>query len=202
MSHRVFLAINLPEGIKKELQRAQKEINEMFPEELSQGLFKWVPKDNLHLTLQFIGYIREQELQGICQTVKQVAASSKPFSLRLQRVCYGPPRKMPPRLIWVELEQSKELMQLVEKLGAVEKRPFSPHVTLARIRTWQWKQIEPEERPEIEQELDLSFEVKSIEVMESKLKRSGPEYTALFSSPLKSGNVKFQSSNVNSMSNA
>lgn len=67
-----------------------------------------------------------------------------------------------------------------------ENRAFSPHITLSRIRTWQWRQMEPEERPEVNKDISLSFEVNSIEVMESQLKRGGSEYTILESAQLNS----------------
>ncbi|MDP2664070.1 MAG: hypothetical protein Q8P08_01380 [bacterium] len=69
-------------------------------------------------------------------------------------------------MVWVVGEKVKEFN-------------LSPHVTLGRLKTWQWRQMEPEERPEVSEEIDLSFEVNSIEVMESQLKRFGPEYTVL-----------------------
>ena len=65
-----------------------------------------------------------------------------------------------------------------------EKRGFSSHITLERIRQWEWRRIEPEERPEIEEEINLSFLVNSIKVMESLLKRKGPKYTILESANL------------------
>jgi len=58
-----------------------------------------------------------------------------------------------------------------------------PHINLGRIKTWQFRQIEPEERPEINENINLSFEVNSIEIMESRLKRTGPDYTILESCP-------------------
>jgi 2'-5' RNA ligase len=67
-----------------------------------------------------------------------------------------------------------------------ESRIYTPHITLGRIRVWEFRQIEPEERPDIEKEISLSFQVNSIEVMESQLKRGGSEYTILKSCPLKS----------------
>ena len=60
-----------------------------------------------------------------------------------------------------------------------ENRPYTPHITLGRIRQWEFRAMEPEERPEIEEEINLSSEVKSIEVMESKLKPQGPDYFVL-----------------------
>ncbi len=182
MPHRIFIAINLPEEVKGELGK----LGDLGG--LGEAV-KWVKKDNLHLTLLFIGYVRDEEIPQICQIVKETAQGLKPFSLKFERVCYGPPKKMPPRLIWLDLEKKPELVQFAEKLKKemaqadilrkVENREFSPHITLGRIRTWQWRRIEPEERPDIERELDLQFEVSSIEIMESVLKRTGPEYTIL-----------------------
>lgn len=187
--HRIFIAINLPEGIRKGLENLEKEISGLFPEEFSGGVVRWVKKDNLHLTLFFIGSIPDGQVPQVCEIVKKIAQSQEPFSLSFKKVCYGPPRKMPPRMIWLELDRSPELLNLAEELKKgigesgllrrMEARPFSPHITLGRIRTWQWKRIEPEERPEIDREISLAFEVKSIEVMESRLKRTGAEYTIL-----------------------
>jgi 2'-5' RNA ligase len=191
---RIFIAINLPEEIKEKLEKLEKEIADLFPPELNKGMFRWVKKENLHLTLLFIGSVREEEIPKICQIVKSAAQSQDPFSLRIEKVSYGPPKKIPPRLIWVEVERKPELLALAEKLKKamaesgilrkIEQREFSPHITLARIKTFQWRRMEPEEKPEIEKEISLDFEVNSIEVMESKLKPSGAEYTILESAKL------------------
>ena len=189
MKHRIFIAINLPEKIKDELEKLEKETAELFPEETSRGLIRWVKKDNLHITLLFLGYIEEENIPQICKIVNEIAKTQNPFSLEFKKVLYGPPNKIPPRLIWVDLEKSTELTDLVKKLKEkveetgflekMEKREFSPHITLGRIRTWQWKRIEPEERPDIKKDISLNFEVNSVEVMESQLKRSGAEYAIL-----------------------
>lgn len=195
MAHRIFIAINLPEKIKNGLENLGKETAELFPEETSRGLIRWVKKDNLHITLLFLGYLKEENIPQICQIVNQIAKTQNPFSLEFKKILYGPPNKIPPRLIWVELEKSRELTEIVKKLRQkveeigvlekMEKREFSPHITLGRIRTWQWKRIEPEERPDIEKDISLNFEVHSIELMESQLKRTGAEYTILETCNLK-----------------
>ena len=192
--HRIFIAINLPENIKEKLADLEKEIANSFPQEVSRGMIRWVKKENLHLTLLFIGSVREEEIPQICQIIKIIAQTQKSFSMRFEKVGYGPPGKMPPRLIWLDLEKKPELLTLAEKLKKemakagilrkIENRAFSPHITLGRIRTWQWRRIEPEERPVIEKEISLDFEVKSIEVMESILKRTGSEYIILESAKL------------------
>src|SRR3989344_4503337 len=60
-----------------------------------------------------------------------------------------------------------------------DKNTFTPHITLARINEWQWRQIELEERPEVNEIIDMTFPVESIEVMESELTKQGPRYTVI-----------------------
>lgn len=184
--HRVFIAINLPEDIKKALAKYK----ERYPD-LSA---RWTEKDNLHVTLEFLGYLTDQEIVDVCKIAGKVAKNHSLFSVNLNKILYGPPKKMPPCMVWAEGEKSEELAKLKndlqEKLvNAINYRPenkaFAPHVTLARIKEWQFKQINPEERPEINESIDLTFTVESIEVMESQLKRSGPAYSVLESRQLK-----------------
>lgn len=189
MRHRTFIAINLPEEIKRKLSEYQGKWPELP--------IRWTKEENLHITLIFLGYLSDEELLEICKITKEVASRNQSFSINLNKICYGPPKKMPPRMIWVNGEKSREFTTLkddIEKsLGtservsfSPEKRVFSPHITLGRIRAWEFRQIEPEERPEVDEDIDLSFEVNSIEAMESQLKRGGPNYAVLESAPLKS----------------
>jgi len=181
MQHRIFIAINFPEEIKRQLEKFQSQWPELP--------IRWTKPENLHITLAFLGYLSDQELPEICKIVKEVASRHKPFSINLIKICYGPPKK-PPRMIWVEGEKSKDLANLqidLEKSLTFsenikfepEERSFTSHITLGRIRQWEFRQIEPEERPNVETDISLSFDVSSIEVMESFLKRTGPEYEIL-----------------------
>ena len=192
MRHRIFIAINLPEEIKNKLAFYQEKIEELFTpyrnEVSGAGPCRWTKKENLHLTLFFLGYLTDEEIPELCKIAKEVSSKYSQFTVNLNKICYGPPKKMPPRMIWVQGKKSKILSDLKEDLEksltenirfSPESREFSPHLTLGRIKTWQWRQIEPEDRPEVEEDISLSFNVNSIEVMESKLKRSGPEYTIL-----------------------
>ena len=165
MRHRVFIAINLPEDIKKTLVKYQ----EKWPE----LPVRWTKKDNLHITLEFLGYVSNDELANVLEKTKELSLKHQPFSIILNKICYGPPKKMPPRMVWVCGEK-------------IEEFNLFPHITLGRIRVWEFRKIEPEERPAVDEEINLTFKVKSIEVMESVLKRGGPNYTILKSCPLKS----------------
>jgi len=185
MRHRVFIAINLPAEIKRELANFQSKWPELP--------VRWVRLENLHITLAFLGYLSDEELVEVLKITKEAAQRNSAFQINLVKICYGPPKKMPPRMIWVEGEKSKELGKLQGDLenslaGRItykeESRPYTPHITLGRIRQWEFRQIEPEERPEVNEEISLSFGIKSIEVMESQLKKGGAEYTILESAQL------------------
>ena len=164
MKHRIFIAINLPEKIKNRLV----EYKDKWPE----LPIRWTKKENLHITLEFLGYMTDEELIELFQKTKGIASGKESFTLRLNKICYGPTDKKPPRMVWVMGEKIKEFN-------------LTPHITLGRLKTWQWRQMEPEERPEVSEDIDLAFEVNSIEVMDSQLKREGPEYAVLESFPLK-----------------
>jgi len=185
--HRVFIAINLPENIKKELISYQ----EKWPE----LPVRWTKRENIHITLVFLGSVSDEDILEICKIAREVAERHSAFPINFKRICYGPPGKMPPRMVWAEGEKSRDLGGLQQDLensisniniGKSEKREYAPHLTLGRIKEWEFKKIEPEERPEIDFEINLSFEVNSIEVMESELRKGGPEYTILESCLLSS----------------
>lgn len=179
---RLFIAINLPDSAKESLL----EFTSRWPELPA----RWVKKENLHLTLIFIGYTQETHIPEICNIIKQVAKHNSSFNLKVTKIVYAPPKTLPPKMIWAMVEKSNELDKLQKDLEASlsnsnnipfspEKRPFSPHITLARIKTWSWRQIDPEERPEVDEMVNINFKVSSIELMESKLKKEGAEYTIL-----------------------
>lgn len=189
MRQRIFIAINLPEEIKEELLNYQKNWPELP--------VKWIKKESLHITLIFLGYISDEELPKIIKIIKEVSKRHSPFSINLTKICYGPPKKIPPRMVWIEGEKSEELGKLqkelenalfsvsIKELKEPENRPYTPHITLGRIRQLEFRQIEPEERPEIDEDISINFEVKSIELMESHLSKGGAEYIVLESMPFR-----------------
>ncbi len=183
--HRVFIAINLPGDVKKTLAR--------YEEKWGVVPAKWTPKDNLHITLVFLGDVTDEELGEVCMIAKEIAKKHQPFEISLKNVGYGPDEKLPPRMIWASGEKSSELSALKQELEFAflqnidfkpELKVFSPHITLARVSAFAWRAIEPEERPEVGEMIELPFTVESIDVMESELKKGGPQYTIVDSHQL------------------
>lgn len=185
MKHRVFIAINLPEDIKKKVYDFRQKWD-FLP-------VRWTKRDSLHLTLVFIGYVSDEEVVQICNLTKQLAAKHQPFFINFEKILYGPPLRQaqgkPPRMFWLKGKASEELSRIKKELentlissdglGAFrsEHRPFSPHITLARIKMGEWHNLE--KLPEIEQDFKAGFAVNSLEVMESDLKKDGAEYAVL-----------------------
>jgi 2'-5' RNA ligase len=188
--HRIFIAINLPEDIKKELAKIESKYLEIP--------CKWTARDNLHITLEFLGDLTAQEIGDTCITVKETVKFHKPFSIDLKKILYGPndylkEKNKIPKMIWAEGGDCQELFdlkndlqnRLLEKVRfKPEQRKFLPHITLARISTWEFRKMDPEEIPDVSEDVDLVFSVESIEVMESELKKGGPRYTILDSQEL------------------
>lgn len=146
---------------------------------------KAVAAANLHMTLKFLGNIDTSWLAGIgrdlCETVSQRSA----FDLTL-RGLGAFPKPSRPSVIWAGVTPPDPMIQLA---GAVEQtlvtfgftaesRPFSPHVTLARI-----KRRPPEELSRLlERSADMgfgNFNVDEIILMQSELSPHGPRYTPL-----------------------
>jgi len=186
MKHRIFIAINLPDSVRKELLS--------FSSHWPELPCRWTKKENLHITLTFLGYLSDDEVLKVLKVTEEVARRNSSFFITLNKIIYAPPQKIPPRMIWAVGDPPKEMCLLKEDLDQSlthagipfisEREKFLLHVTLGRIRTWEWRQIEPEERPDISEDISLNFRVNSIEAMESRLKRGGAEYTVLKSYPL------------------
>jgi 2'-5' RNA ligase len=127
--HRLFIAVDFPDEVNETLA------NICF------GIpgAKWVPKDQMHLTLRFIGDADDTMLSDIAEILENVNSSH--FSLSLKGVGYFPPRRKP-NVLWAGIEPSEGLMELrdsveslLEELGLPgEERKYHAHVTLARLR--------------------------------------------------------------------
>lgn len=128
--HRLFVAIDLPEEVRRELAR--------FRREEVPGA-RWVPVEQLHLTLRFIGEADDAARAAVQQAL--AAVRGVPFPLAVQVVGHFPPRKNP-HVLWVGADAGAPLTDLQEQVErsvqaagiAPEGRPFSPHITIARLR--------------------------------------------------------------------
>ncbi len=133
---RLFAALDLPAEIKGRLKR------------ICFGLprTRWVPEEQLHLTLRFIGEVDGALFQDIRAGLAGVRAPE--LNLQLEGCGFFPPRKKP-RVVWVGIAENQELLQLRNKIEKIirqvglepEKRKFAPHITVARLQSPPLKKV-------------------------------------------------------------
>ncbi len=124
---RLFVSIIPPAEIMNELVMIQSKL----PAPLFEGTR--VKPENIHCTLAFLGSVEDSDIPGIIEAFASISYPA--FSLRLNTVELNSSRK--PRVIWVSLEApliTALALQLNSLFTLSEKRPFSGHITLARIK--------------------------------------------------------------------
>jgi 2'-5' RNA ligase len=178
---RIFIAVNISPENKDSLNKKSQEIQTYF--ELDS--VKWIRKENFHITLFFLGLVPDEIITDLKKIFKKIKFNS--FEIKFEEIKYIPNRREA-KLIWVEGEESEKILELRKKiknkiLNLVEidyEEPeweFIPHITLGRTKFFQFKKTPLEEIPLLEDEfLNLKVKVESIDLMESKLKKSGPQY--------------------------
>lgn len=133
---RCFLAIELPESIKNF-------IYELIDSNSSIEGVNLVKKDNLHITLKFLGEVKPDLISAITESLNNLVKEFSPFILKISHPGVFPD-KSNPRVIWIGLEYSDVLKNLADKIEGEmhsygfekEQRGFKAHITLARVKNF------------------------------------------------------------------
>ena len=177
---RTFIAVDLPREAKTQIADI---IGELRP--LGSAV-RWVRPEGLHLTLKFLGEIPEEQLTTVYSAVEQGVAGIASFSFDMAELG-GFPNLSRHRVIWVGVrsgtESLKRLHQWIEPQLAQcgfprDKRSFSPHLTIGRVKTPRGLQ------PILDRLSTVTYRsweipVSAVKVMRSQLKPTGAEYSAL-----------------------
>ena len=175
--HRLFVAIRPPEAILDLLVDAMDD----------DPALRWVPFDNLHLTLRFIGEVERPMAEDIARQLESIRSPG--FTLRLNSV--GRFDQRGGGAIWAGVEPREPVAALAAKIERIchsiglepERRAFHPHITLAR---WKGRRTR-EARDFIQRHADLAsdpFEVDAFILFESRLSRHGAHYEEVARYPL------------------
>lgn len=185
---RAFIAIELPGEIRGKLNdiqnKAQVQIGAAFKKAV-----RWVPCENIHLTIKFLGDVPTANLSAIQKILSSEASHHPPFFLNIGGIGAFPNMRRP-RVIWAGCETPPVLADLhkaidaeTHKLGyPSDDRPFSAHLTLGRIS----QSATPEEVGGVSQALGKmsveslgTFRVDRFHLFQSDLRPSGAVYTSL-----------------------
>ena len=187
---RAFIAVEIPSSIQKTIRESTISLRET----LGNDLVRWVPPQNVHLTLKFLGDVSPSNLDMIKQMLTAEAAQHACFEMCVEGIGSFPNSRRP-RVIWVGLQAPAALDSLQRgiqsasaRLGyATEERGFSPHLTIGRVK-------QDAASPEIQrirtamESIDIGelgvIHVESVQLLKSELHPTGSVYTELFSAPI------------------
>jgi 2'-5' RNA ligase len=172
----IFPPTQITEGLSELIQRFGK---------LCGGV-KWVKTDNLHLTLRFFGNLSDEQIEAARRCMKELSQLEASFSVRMGTVgCF--PSASRARVIWVGVDDGRE--ELVRMAGKLDERfaeaglgradkPFSPHLTIGRVRA-------PRRNPQLEEAISSltfggpEFIIDELTLTGSELTPKGPIYSPL-----------------------
>ncbi len=187
---RAFLAAELPSQLQEAIQTATASLRRI----LGQDLIRWVPSNNVHLTLKFLGDVAPSSLDLIEHMLRTETAKYQPFEAEVEGFgCYPNARR--PRILWVGLQAPASLASLHRDLDAAsarlgypsEDREFSPHLTIGRVR----QNASATDLQKIRSEVEHTqigrlgaTRVEAVHLFKSDLLPTGSVYTKLFTARL------------------
>jgi 2'-5' RNA ligase len=184
---RSFIAVELPREIKLMLARIQDELKSR-----GRAPVKWVDPDIIHLTLKFLGNIPVDTIDNLTAAIREACRGVPPFRVEVGGLGVFPnPRRV--QVVWVGLAGDIEnLAQLQKRIDSAlvplgftpESRPFTPHLTLARVRD----RAAPAQKQELGRIVAAarfedveSLRVDAVHLMKSQLTPEGPVYDRISS---------------------
>jgi 2'-5' RNA ligase len=179
---RTFIAIDPGKAIRDRLIALQEILARSGNE------VKWVEKDNLHVTLLFLGEVDEREVVAVCQVVGNEVSKHQAFAMDVESAgCFPNPRR--PRVLWVGVGEGAEPVRAVHdalegpllELGCYrrEERRFTPHITLGRVKSDRPTDLLAQALARQSTFKAGTTQVQEIRVMSSELTSQGPVYTVL-----------------------
>jgi 2'-5' RNA ligase len=178
---RSFLAIELPEAIRKRIEEIQVDLRS------SNSDVRWVRPEKIHLTLKFFGSIEESRVDTITKSIEPLVGGTPQFSLEVKGMGAFPNIRNP-RVIWMGLIDEKQVLiplqkqleSTLETIGfQVEGRPFRPHLTLGRMNSGRGKDELIGRIQKYKEERFGDLEVRRFVLFKSDLRPTGPIYTPL-----------------------
>ncbi len=182
---RSFIAIELPDELKLGLTQLEAQLKMS-----KQPWVKWVNPYSIHLTLKFLGSIAVDRISEITRAMEEAIQGIPPFHLEVKGLGVFPNLRRV-QVAWVgiggEVDKLSQFQQHLEsnlaRLGfAPERRPFTPHLTLARLRD----RASLDERQSFGQliastrfEATYTIKVDAINLMRSQLTREGAIYSRI-----------------------
>lgn len=177
---RLFIAIEFPDKTKTDFTNIINSLQDRFPQ------VSWTKKENIHLTIKFLGYVQDKLLPEIKHRTKISSQGIRPFELVFEKVGFFAREQL---IIWLGAKNHSSLLALIKnldrqmaKLGfKKEKREFTPHITVGRGKRLDVVILKKIKHKIVSTEFILPkpFRVSEITLIESTLTSKGPIYTPI-----------------------
>lgn len=187
---RTFIALDIPPDIQQAIQQNADNLRKAIGDSV-----RWVPVKNIHLTLKFLRDVSPADVDILTRMLRAEADSCPAFDFTIGGLGSFPSPKRA-RVLWVGIQAPAELEALQRGIESAcarlgyesDPRPFSPHLTLGRVRD----HITVSDQQKIQKTLEETkidslgtARVDSVHLYKSDPKPGGSVYTKLFSAPLK-----------------
>ncbi|MFC1921912.1 RNA 2',3'-cyclic phosphodiesterase [Chloroflexota bacterium] len=187
---RAFIAIDLSQGILERIDQMSLDLRSR----LEKVPVRWVPAENIHLTLKFLGNVSTANLEMLKEIMGNVVSNHHECDISVGGIGAFP-KTHNPRVIWVGMEVPQELISLqhnieieTARLGySREHRPFSPHLTFGRVS----RNASSQDVRAIAEILDSykvgflgATRITSVYLYRSDLKPDGAVYTPIYTAAL------------------
>ncbi len=178
---RTFVAVLIDEDLRNRIAEVQSRIKKLAPD------VKWVAPENLHVTLKFLGNVREDLLPEVFSAVERAVCGRKPFLVSFSGVGAFPNARRA-RVVWIGLEEGEDRLRelaasIDENLAKLnfekEGNEFKAHITIGRVKTSKFLGELAKGVAEVDARNLGVQRVSSVAVMRSDLRREGPIYTPL-----------------------
>ena len=190
---RAFIAVNLSPDILERIDQVALDLRKR----MDAVPVRWVPTENIHLTLKFLGNVSTANLEILKDILGKVVSSHHECDISVGGIGVFP-KPHNPRVVWVGMEIPQELIALqhnieieTARLGySREHRPFSPHLTFGRVS----RNASTQDVHIIADILDKykvgflgATRIRTVYLYRSDLKPEGVEYTPIYSAALNEG---------------
>lgn len=190
---RAFIAVDIPPEIQQTIHKKTESLRNTLG-----ALVRWIPAENVHLTLKFIGDTSQASVEFLIQMLRAEADSCPAFDMQLSGLGSFPSPKRA-RVIYIGIQARAELEALHRGIESASRRlgyesdanggrGFSPHLTIGRVKQNILALEQQNIRRAIEEAKIDSFgtaKIDSVHLYKSDLKPTGSVYTQLYSAPLK-----------------
>ena len=160
---RVFVGIPVSQSFGKRLLRKM---------ETWQNLpIRFGKEENFHVTLAFLGLVKDDDLPGICEDITEALRGTESFDMSFNEIKLTPKGGDEAKMLWLTGEPSTGLANLRNALEASlssfdpEYKSFVPHITLGRVLRTRWAKLP--ERPDIRETVNLAESVSGVTLYES-----------------------------------